>query len=92
MAAEASIFENEDFMVWFNQRPEKVQALIRRCPPDREYSVQGGLFPGRIFSYDEEEGGAVTMRMIIDSPLFPRMVFGINPEHLTPWSDEVEVK
>ena len=88
MVAQASLWDNPEFMEWFNARPEKIQALIRQCPPDREYRVQGGAFPGRIYSYDEEEGGGVSMKVNIESPLFPRTVFGLKPEHLEPWVDD----
>lgn len=85
MVAEASLWDNEKFMAWFNERPPAVKDMIRQCPPDQEYRVQDGAFPGRIYSYDEEEGSEITMQVQIASPFFPRTVFGLKPEHLKPW-------
>ena len=88
MVTKATLWDNPEFMEWFNARPEKIQALIRQCPPDRMYRVQGGASPGLIYSYDEEEGGGVSMKVTIGSPFFPRTVFGLKPEHLEPLGDD----
>ena len=76
---------NEEFMRWYNGRPAKVQALIRLRPPHRDYRLQEGAFPASIYSYDEEEGGDVTMQVDVHSPLMPRRVFGVKPRHLILW-------
>lgn len=79
------MWDNEEWMEWFNARPPAIQALIRERPPSVPYRVSGGAFPGWIHSYDEEESGGVSMKVDIESPLFPRRVFGLKPEDLTEW-------
>lgn len=73
---------------WYNSRPKPIRDFFDKCPPWQLYKVHNGTFPGRIISYDEERDGTISCKVEIDSPLMPRTVFGLRPEHLTPISDE----
>lgn len=83
------IFDNPEFLEWFNNRPVKVQEVIRRYPPDREY-VLHGPWPVTIFSYDEEEDGRITVQVDVHSPILPRRVFGVKPETLKPLAEVIK--
>ena len=72
-----------EFLNWFNSRPKKVQDVIKKCPPGKEYRIiQGSGDPVFIHSYNEGKNGDITMTVNIESPTFPRSVFGIKPENL----------
>lgn len=75
------IFDNTEFMEWFNGRPPEVQQVIRKYPPDVEYKLDGP-FPAWIYSYDVEEDGNISLTVDVLSPLIPRKVFGVKPENL----------
>lgn len=72
-----------EFLDWYNERPEKVKEVIRKCPPGKEYRIiQGSDHPTFIHSYDEEKNGNISMTVNVEDPNFPRSVFGIKPESL----------
>ena len=72
-----------EFLEWYNERPDKVKEVIRKCPPGKEYRIiQGADHPTLIHSYDEEKNGDISMTVNIEDPNFPRSVFGIKPENL----------
>jgi len=81
------MWDDPEFKEWFNSKPKKIQELIKKCPPNKQYRIKGGTFPGTIHSYDEEKNGDVSMKVNIHSPLMPRKVFGLKPEHLEEWED-----
>ena len=78
-----NLWENQDFLDWYNSRPPIIQNLIKKFPPNKYYKVQGGMFKGRLYSYSEDG----TMTVDIDSPIMPRRVFGLKPEDLEEWYD-----
>ena len=82
-----NIWQDDEFLAWFNERPPAVQEMVKRFPPDQSYRVQGGVFPGHMYAYDENEDGTVTFQVIIESPFNPRQVFGLKPEDIEPWVD-----
>lgn len=84
-----SLWDDEEWMDWFNERPPAIQALIRQFPPNKPYRVGEGAFPALIYSYDEEKSGGVSMTVQIESPFFPRQVFGVKPEGLTEWDGDL---
>ena len=88
MNTHGPLWDNAEFMEWFNSRPEKIQAAIRACPPWQFYRVQGGIFQGQIYGYDEEDDGSVSMKVDINAFPFGRRVFGLKPSHLELWDDE----
>lgn len=72
-----------EFLDWFNDRPKKVQDVIKICPPGKEYRIIGrSSDPVFIHSYDEGENGEITMTVNVESKTFPRSVFGIKHENL----------
>lgn len=75
------------FEEWLAARPDAVREIARQCPPGY-YRVHGGAFRGRLHSYDENEDGTVTMKVEIECPLMPRMVFGLTPDDLEPWESD----
>lgn len=80
-----TIWDEPEFMEWFESRPEDVQAMIRRFPPGRPYRLHGGPFPSYIYCYSVADDGAVTMQVDVESPFLPRRVFGVEPEDLQEW-------
>lgn len=82
MVAQGSIWDNEEFMEWFNSRPVRIQAAIRYRPPDKRYRVNDGPFPAMIHSYNIDENDEVTMKVDVLSPLMPRRVFGVHMKDL----------
>ena len=81
------IWQDDEFLAWYDERPPVVQAMIERFPPDQQWRVQGGVFPGHIYAYDEAEDDTVTFQVVIESPFLPRTVFGLEPKDLEPWVD-----
>ena len=75
------IFDDADFMEWFNGRPVEVQNVIRKYPPNVEYRL-GGPFPVYIYSYGVEMDGNISLTVDVQSPFMPRRVFGVKPEDL----------
>ena len=84
MVAKADIFDNPEFLEWFDKRPSAIKEVIRKCPPDIEYSLSGP-FPVTIHSYDENEDGSITLKVDVHSPFLARRVFGVKPESLKPY-------
>lgn len=72
-----NLWENSQWVDWYNSRPDAIKEAIQGWPPDVAYKVHGGLFPAFIHSYDLEQDGSVTMKMDIQSLLLPRRVFGV---------------
>ena len=84
---EEELFQDAEFLEWFNDRPASVQEVIRKVPPCRKYIIEGGIHPGQILSYDEHDDGRITVEITVESPLLPRRVFGVDPDSLIPWTD-----
>jgi len=80
-----TIWNDSAFMEWFEARPPNIQAFIRQYPPDKQYRVENCIYPGTIYSYGENKDGSIGFKMIIESPLRPRIVFGLKPEDIRPW-------
>jgi hypothetical protein len=85
---EDNIWENEEFSDWVKDRPQKIQEVIKKCPPNKKYRLSNGHFPVYIYSYYEEEGGDVKLKVDVVSPFFPRRVFGVKPEDLKIWEEK----
>jgi len=84
MVAKADIFDDSEFLEWFNNLPIAVQEVIKKYPPDREYKLFGP-FPVTIHSYEENESDGITLKVDVHSPIRPRRVFGVKPESLKPF-------
>jgi hypothetical protein len=84
----SDIWQNEEFLSWFNGRPDKVKEVVKLRPPGtyRMKDGKGGYAAVNydIIAYDENEDGTITLRVHTDGAfgLFPRQVFGIKPEDL----------
>lgn len=77
------IFDNPEFMEWFDDRPPAIQEVIRKYPPNRTYKLYDGVFDVTLHSYDEELDGSISLQIDVHSPFFPRRVFGVKPADLT---------
>jgi hypothetical protein len=72
---------------WLAERPPIIRELAEKFPPWKRYIIRDddsedadktSRFAGYPVSYDEN--GTVTVT--VESPFFPRMVFGLKPEDL----------
>ena len=67
---------------WVSTRPEVVQDLCRRFPPDRLYRIGDDGSRGTIYSYSEN--GTITLSVTgqYNRIMFDRNVFGLDPNTL----------
>ena len=73
-----------EYWAWINERPSAVRELLMRFPIWNRYKILAKpTFDGRVIGVDIMEGGELCLRVTVDSPLFPRQVFGIKPEDVT---------
>lgn len=73
------IFDNPEFVEWYDDRPPAIQKVIREYPPDKTYKLHDGPFDVTIYSYDEELDGKVSLSVDVPSPFVARRVFGVKP-------------
>ena len=83
-----------EWIRWLKERPESVRKVVAKVPPWKVYRFKFSKAPVpelvSIVAYCETEDdvtgreGAVTLRVNVNSPTFPRQVFGIKPEDLEP--------
>jgi len=79
---QGSTLPNEAFDQWVASRPDKVQELIRKLPPDRLYLLKTSGHRVTIYSYNEDNTLTVTVTGKYNMITFARNVFGIKPEDL----------
>jgi len=86
--------ECQEAVEWYETRPPKIRALIKKVPPGRKYHWKNddgttSLVPYVVKSYSEpdDEKDPCTLVVIVLSPLFPREVFGVSANQLVPWRD-----
>ncbi len=72
---------------WCDSRPPEVAEVARRFPPWELYRIESGHCC-TVYSYGEKEGGGVSLTVSVTGEYnrvaFPRNVFGIDPDELTP--------
>lgn len=80
----AKLFELDEaaWNAWVETRPEVVQALCRKLPPDRLYLLKTSGH--RVLMHSYSESGTVTVNVTGEYNLvtFARSVFGVNPDDL----------
>ena len=93
--------EDVEMREWYAARPERVREVMRRVPPFWCYRTMENDGHYKLYSYDEQTDGKITLRIIHGSGdrLAGIYVFGIDPETLIPcrcgtwqWPDADEVK
>jgi len=67
---------------WVKTRPEIVQDLCERFPPDRLYRINGDGHRVTIHSYSEDGTMTVNVSGEYNSVIFERQVFGIKPDDI----------
>ena len=73
-----------EYWTWISERPPAVRELLIRFPIWNRYKILvTPTFDGRVIGVDEMESGELCLRVTVDSPFFPRQVFGIKPEDIT---------
>lgn len=78
-----SMWENEEFMEWFNNQPEHIQKMVKKYPPDKFYKLASSPMPVKLQSYDESEDGEMTLKVVVlDHVRGPRGLSGIKPKDL----------
>ena len=67
---------------WVATRPQIIQDLCNRLPPDRLYKMTSTGH--RVFLYSYQENGTVTVVVSgeFNAIIFPRRVFGVKPDDL----------
>jgi hypothetical protein len=72
------IQNEEEFRAWVASRPQVVQEMIARCPPDRLYRMRDSGHRAIIYSYGED--GTVTVEVTgeFNRVVFGRRVFGVS--------------
>ena len=73
---------------WVAERPDNVRVVAERFEPWTLYRMKSTGHRVIVRSFDEEEGGGVTVRVVVSGRFnlvtFERAVFGVNPDDLTP--------
>lgn len=74
---------------WFLERPEHIKQAFYERPPDKEWFLvcydKGEpihYYTVSVVGVDDNIDGTITYRIDVDSPYFPRQVFGITKEDL----------
>lgn len=80
------------WLAWLMTRPTYVRKIARRFPPWQPYRIKTTGQKAWIESFEEEEGGVVTLRVNIygdENTTFgmamDHQVFGLLPNDLEPW-------
>lgn len=71
-----------DYHEWLASEPGFVREMLARFPIWNRYRIGDGGFDGRVIGIDEMDG-YIGLRVTVESPFFPRQVFGVKPEDLT---------
>lgn len=71
---------------WLSDMSDAVLDVVMAFPPSQEYINKPTGLTCRIYCYDEEVSGAVTLKILTGfGTLFgPRVVFGVPPSDLSP--------
>lgn len=69
---------------WIDSRPKRVQKVIYKVPPVTCYKSKTSQGHYVLYSYDEEKGGKISVRVnhLDDSFLPGHQVFGYDPDDL----------
>lgn len=72
---------NEDWDAWLAERPQVIQDLAKRLPPNLLYRMRG---KHRVTLYSYEEDGTLSVHVSgqYNRVLFSRHVFGVLPDDL----------
>lgn len=71
-----------EFDQWVNERPECIQALVKKLPPDRLYLLKETNRRCFITAYHEDDTLTVSITGQYNWLMFERQVFGVKPEYL----------
>lgn len=71
-----------EYAEWVSSRPAKVQAMIRKWPPDKLYRLTTSGHRVRINSYLDDGTVVVLIDGRYNAVMFDRMVHGVRPENL----------
>jgi hypothetical protein len=74
--------DNEAWDEWVASRPQVVQELCKRLPPDRLYRMEPSGNRVTIYSYSEDGTVTVVISGEYNAVIFDRRVFGISPDDL----------
>lgn len=67
---------------WLSTRPQVIQALAERLPPDRLYKMKSTGHRVTLISYAEDETVTVAVTGQYNLVTFERQVFGVSPDDL----------
>jgi len=86
-------FDQKGWDEWVATRPECVQLLAKKLPPNRLYRLSPSGSRVTLLSYSEDNTVTVAITGQFNALIFDRQVFGISPDDLKecdlPGSDEV---
>jgi hypothetical protein len=74
--------QRKQWRAWVASRPECIQDLCRRFPPDRLYRLKSSGHRVTLYSYCEDGTMTVIVSGEYNAVAFGRNVFGIKPEDL----------
>ncbi len=74
--------DQEAWHEWVNERPEVIQELCAKFPPDRLYMLKTSNHRVTIVSYSEDGTITVFVSGEFNEIVFEREVFGVKAEHL----------
>lgn len=74
--------DDEAWQEWVSGRPESVQRVCAKLPPDRLYMLKTNGHRVTIESYSEDGTMTVNVTGEYNRVIFDRSVFGIKPEDL----------
>lgn len=84
--------QQQEFDAWVSERPQLIQDMIRKLPPDRLYRNKKTGQRMCLVSYEEDGTVTASVSSQYNSCLFERNVFGIHMDDLEecdlPTSDE----
>ena len=80
--AKIAELDHASFDAWVATRPEIVQSLCKRLPPDRLYLLKSSNHRVTLYSYSEDGTVTVCVTGDYNAVAFERRVFGIDPDDL----------
>jgi hypothetical protein len=83
MAIWTTDFDWPGFNAWLADRPQSIQDLAARFPPDRLFRIATTGKRGYVYSYSEDGTMTLAVTGQFNRVLFGQRVFGLTPEDLT---------
>ena len=74
--------DHKEWDKWVEGRPEIMQKMCRKLPPDRLYQMKSTGHKVMIYSFSEDLTVTVVVSKIYNAVAFERKVFGIDPNDL----------